>query len=123
VRALARTPYPQDATLGPDLDILVTPSRTAIDLVNRTPRNYRNVQLWLNQQFVGNAKEIVIGEGQQNRFTLESFINRRGDHYPVGGILSPDKGFPVVLAELFDPATGKRHRVVVERKDQPPFRL
>jgi hypothetical protein len=37
------------------------------------------------------------------------FIDQHGRSYPVAGPITPDRGFPVVLVELFDPATGRKH--------------
>jgi hypothetical protein len=39
-------------------------------------------------------------------------VNRYGEPYPIGGFFTPDKTFPVVLVEVYDPATGKRHRLL-----------
>ena len=62
------TPYPSDAVLGEDWDIVVTKARGELVLTNRAPRSFRNVQVWLNRQYVAEAKLIRIGSG--NRIPL-----------------------------------------------------
>ncbi len=118
VRAeLAAMRYPETAPRGSDLDILTRGKKSGyLRLTNRTPVNYQNVDLWLNQQYVAHMKEIKIASGGRSMSVpLSQFINRHGESFPVGGFLTPDKGFPVVQAELFDPATGQRHRLLVRR--------
>lgn len=111
---LAKTPYPKDAPRGEDFDIVVTHKGGGIRLDNRTPRAYEHLQLWLNQQYVRSIPLIKVGNAApENRLDLKGFLNTRGDRFPVGGLLTPDKGAPVVLAELFDPSAGKRHRLLV----------
>jgi hypothetical protein len=114
---LSQLRYPADAPAGPDLDIVVRQKGSSLDLKNRTPAAYRDVQVWLNQQFVSPLPQLPIAEGGETRdVPLRQFINHRADPYPVGGFLSPDRGFPVVLAELYDPATGLKHRLLVRRQ-------
>jgi hypothetical protein len=117
---LSKLAYPKDAPLGPDLDVLVVRTGGALELVNRTPSTYRNMQVWLNQQYVARIDAVQIGSPEglgaaasRNRLDLARFINLHGEPFPTGGLLAPEKSFPVVLAELFDPATGKRHRLLV----------
>jgi hypothetical protein len=114
---LAATPYPKAAPLGDDLDILIIRHGWDIQLVNRTPRSYRDVQLWLNQQYVGDVNRIQIGA--QNSVPLSDFVNSHREAYPVGGFLDPDRGYPLVLAELFTPTDGKRHRLLVRLTNAP----
>lgn len=114
---LAATAYPGRAERGDDLDILVIRQGWNIQLINRTPHHYRDVQVWLNQQYVGDMKRIQIGT--QNRTALSNFVNQYREPYPVGGILSPGQGYPLVHAELFDPATTKRHRLLVQVNYKP----
>lgn len=111
IDALSKLAYPADAELGDDLDIVVSRRGGRIALANRTPHSYENVLLWLNRQYVHSAGRIAIGP--DNTLVLRTFVNRYGETFPVGGLLSPDKGFPVVLAELYDPVTHKRHRLTM----------
>ncbi|MCX5660241.1 MAG: hypothetical protein NTW19_11035 [Planctomycetota bacterium] len=111
---LAKTTYPKDSSRGEDIDIVVTRKGNTLKLNNRTPMAYENMQFWINQQYVRETKLIKIGNDVgDNRFELSDFLNVRAEPFPTGGLLTPDKGSPVVLAELFDPATGKRHRLLV----------
>lgn len=113
--ANARLPYPKAAAVGKDLDIVVTQSRAALTMNNRTPQSYRNVQVWLNQQYVAQIASLDISGDQPARLGLQEFVNARGDGYPIPNLFKPDKGYPIVLAELFDPATGLRHRLLVRK--------
>ncbi len=113
VTQLAATPYPESAPLGDDLDILVVTHGRSLQLVNRTPRSYNNIQLWLNQQFVGNVETIAIGT--DNSVNLLHFINRYHETYPAGSFLHPDRAFPVVKAEIYDPAAKVRHRLIARQ--------
>lgn len=108
---LSALDYPADAPYGPDLDVLVVRSNADIRLVNRTPRNYSAMQLWLNQQWVADSGLVQIGT--DNTRLLTDFVNRLREPYPVGTLLNPEKTYPLVLAELYNPAEGVRHRLIV----------
>lgn len=107
-------PYPGDATEGPALDVVVTRERDQIRLVNRTPRTYDDLQLWLNAQYVAPVDRVAIGG--DNVMRLPGFINGFGEAYPVGSFLRPERSAKLVLAELYDPHAKLRHKLVV----QPP---
>ena len=114
---LSRLPYPADAVPGPDLDILVRQDGGTLRVKNRTPAAYRDAQLWLNQQYVSPVREVPIAAGGDHQnLPLRGFINQHGEPFPVGGFLTPDRGVPVVLAELYVPATGQKHRLLVRRE-------
>lgn len=108
---LAQLDYPAGAEHGPDLDIVVRRDGDRVTLINRTPQTYRDVRVWINQQYVRELAFIEIGP--DNTLDLTRWINRHGEPFPVGTLLAPDKAFPVVLAELVDPETGLRHRLLV----------
>ena len=111
IEQLQVLPYPSSAPVTADLDIVVRRDGGALMLVNRTARRFENVQIWLNQQHVGLVPRIAIGDA--NRFDLSSFINEYGEPYPIGGLLTPEKTFPIVLAEMFDPGAPARYRLLV----------
>ncbi len=113
VNEMADRSYPADAELGADLDIVVRQHRDRLSLSNRTPRRYADVQLWINQQYVADVASIEIGNGNQVLF--ENLINRHREHYPTPGFLTPDRYFPVHLAELYVPQENRRHRLLVQR--------
>ena len=119
VQVLSQLSYPAEAELAADLDIVVVRRGSALLLTNRTAYPYEQMQLWLNQQYVSQIERITIG--RENRFNLKRFTNRHREPFPVAGFLSPDKAFPVVLAELYDPEADKRYRLTVNVKDQPSF--
>lgn len=116
---LSKLSYPAEAAAGADLDILVIKKGDTIHFVNRTTAVHRTVQVWINQQYIGLVDEIPIGVS--GNFALASFINKYGEAFPVGGFLNPDKSFPIVLAELFNPSTEnstrQRHKLVVRSED------
>lgn len=107
---LAALDYPADAEYGPDLDVVVDREGSTVVLVNRTPAVYRDVRVWLNQQYVRELPRIEIGPG--NRFDLTRWVNEHREPFPVGSLLAPEEAQPVLLAELFDPETGLRHRLL-----------
>ena len=98
IKELSQTPYPWNADTK-DLDVVVVRDGPAIVLTNRTPAVYRKTQVWLNQQYVAMVDEIPIGS--PTRFELRQFINEHEEPFPVGGLLTPEKTRPVVLAELY----------------------
>ena len=109
---LSRYPYPKSAPLGDDLDIqFVRTGRQSFYLINRTARPCPKGQLWINREYVGLTDGIGIGA--DNTYDLKRFINAHGELYRVGALLQPEKSYPIVLAEFYDPATGQRHRLVV----------
>ncbi len=116
---LAKLRYPREAPVGRDLDILMLQKDRNFTFVNRTTEAHKNVQLWLNQQYVGLIDEIPIG--MSPTFQMGHFINQYGEAYPIGGLLNPDKSYPLVLAELYNPSTenstGQRHKIVVRSED------
>lgn len=110
---LASKPYPAQVALGEDLDILVIVDGAQMQLVNRTPRTYDKVELWLNQQYVGLVERINIGT--DNQYNLHLFANRYQETYPTGSFLHPDRAFPVVQAEIHNPLTNTRHRLIARQ--------
>ncbi|MEO1236885.1 MAG: hypothetical protein AAFX76_08870 [Planctomycetota bacterium] len=108
---LAALEYPADAAYGPDLDIVIDRDGSAVVMINRTASVFRDVRVWLNQQHVRELPRIEIGPG--NRFDLTRWINEHREPFPVGSLLTPEEARPVLLAELFDPETGLRHRLLV----------
>lgn len=115
VATLAALKYPEEVENVEDLDILVRRKGEQITLSNRTPSNYNNMYLWINRMYV--AEPISVAIGPDNRFNLRTFVSQHRRSFPVAGFLAPDKAFPVVLAELYDPATDTRYRLTTIRDD------
>lgn len=111
---LAALVYPREADYGQPLDILVVRQGAAVTLINRTARDYHEVEIWLNQQYVTTLARLDIGPG--THLGLTAFVNRHGEIYPVGGLLTPDLNQKLLMAELFDPATGLRHHLLVQNR-------
>lgn len=110
---LAALDYPATAEYGPDLDIVVVGRRDTVYLTNRTAYRIEDVELWLNRQWVSEPPDIEVGAGVS--LSLTRFINQYKEPYPVPGFLRPGDSFPVVLAELYDPETGLRNRLLVQK--------
>lgn len=114
---LASLIYPSQSNRGGDLDILVVRTAGSIKLVNRTPRVYHNVELWLNQQYVNIIPKLEISQSSGGKhMSLPTFINKHGQAYAVGGLLTPELNQPLLIAEIFDPATGLRHHLLVQQR-------
>lgn len=105
--ALAELRYPADAEVGPSLDVLAETWRHELHLINRTARTYRDMQLWLNREYVREVERVRIGEG--NYFDLRSFVNRWQEPYPIGWLLAPERRLELVHAELYDPEANVRY--------------
>lgn len=109
---LASLEYPADAEYGDDLDIVVVRSGRSLELANREPSAFADKQLWLNRQYVTFIDRIAIGTG--NAVDLDGCINQYQESYPRNQFLHPDRGKPLVLAELYDPTTGLKNRLLVQ---------
>ncbi len=109
-RDVATLAYPEEAQVGPDLPVHVVRDGRQIEVINLSSRSYRRVELWLNQAYARPVDRLEIGK---NWLSLRRFVNDFGETYPTGTLLSPDKNEPVVLAELYDPSTRVKHRLVV----------
>lgn len=115
-RQLADLEYPKDANYGEDLDIRATKQGAVLVLVSREPKSYENVQLWLNRQYVSVIERVDVA--QQIDAPFAYFINEYGESFPVGWLLAPEEARPVLSAEVYDPGTGLKHRLVaVTEKD------
>lgn len=111
VRELAKIEYPADATDAGTLDIDVLTRGDRIVVVNRTPRRYENVRLWLDGRYVRSVTRIDIGS--DNAWPLNTFINRYREPYPTGTLLRPEARQPPTMAQLHDPASGALHALTV----------
>jgi len=115
---LAQLRYPDQIKNVKDVDVVANQTRTQVQFVNREPVDFTNVYVWLNRQYVGYIRRIEIGnQGSANHFDLDGFFNLHKLHYPVGGILSPDRGFPLATVDIYDPATQTIYRAVVRRPE------
>ncbi|QDU33452.1 hypothetical protein KS4_15000 [Poriferisphaera corsica] len=112
---LAAIPYPADAQYAPNPDIVAQREGHNLRLINRTPWEYTDIQLWINQQYVKRIDTIKIGTN--NLYSLETCINEFEQPFPTGTFLKPERSFPVVLTELYDPISEKRYRL-----NSPPVR-
>ena len=112
---LSSLEYPADADYGDDLDIVVVRKGQSLELANREPIVVEDKLLWLNRQYVAYVDRIAIGNG--NTVDLDRCINRYQESFPRNQWLHPDRGRPVVLAELYDPETGLKNRLLVQPQE------
>lgn len=117
VKKLASLDYPDKAGYGDDLQVIITREDGVLRLNNTGIVTKRDCLLWINRQYVTLLPLLKIGTG--NTVELTACINRHEEPYPVGYWLRPDLDQRVVLTELFDPATGLRHRLVTRPPRDP----
>ncbi len=97
VAKLADIGYPDDVVTTAQRDILLVRKGAKLTIYNRTAHVYRDFQLWLNGEYVAVIDELKIGRLELG---MRGFINEYGESFPVGHFLSPNKAYPVVLAEI-----------------------
>ncbi|MEM1444933.1 MAG: hypothetical protein AAGF84_02665 [Planctomycetota bacterium] len=100
---LAELDYPADAEIGQPLQLEVIRDGQHLRFINREPREFRRVTLWLNQQYAGVAERIAPGSYESvsaNSVPLGAFINEHGEPFPVGRFLAPDDTIALVSAEM-----------------------
>ena len=114
-RALSALRFPEDVPYTDSVDIVVVRTGGTLRLVNREARSFENVEIWLNDQYVHRVAKIELGES--NIFALNEFINEHREPFPVGNFLQPELARRVSSAELFQPDTGKRYRIIVQPHD------
>lgn len=115
---LSQLTYPSEVKNVKDLDIVAKQTRTQVEFTNREPIAFHNVYVWLNRRYVGFVPKIEIGhDGFTNNYNLDRFYDLNKEHYPVGGILSPDRGFPLTTLDIYDPGTQTIYRTVVRTSD------
>ncbi len=96
-----------------DLDMTVIQDRKSIKITNRTVKSFNNVQVWVNQRYVTRVDSIPAGK--TTSVALKSLMNQYGEKYPVPGLFRPDRSFPALLVELYEPDTNQRHRLIVQK--------
>ena len=111
VKELPKHAFPTEAQLGDDLDIIVIREDETFLLINRTAHSYHNLQLWLNREYVAQIELIDIGTA--NRYELARWINKYQEPFFVPRFLAPDRKKSIAQAEIYDPVTKLRHRLVV----------
>lgn len=106
--------YPGDKQLfAGDIDITVIQDSKSIKLTNRTVTSYKNVQVWVNQRYVTRVDNIPVGK--TTSIPLKHLINQYGEKYPTPGLFRPDRSFPALLVEIYEPDQNKRYRLIVQK--------
>jgi hypothetical protein len=96
--ALATRPYPMYLHRAESIDIQVFREGTMLEVVNTTPRSYRDFDLWVNQRFVRHVKSLPAGETV--RLSLRDFYDELGEPFRAGGFFRTEAPMPVRLVEM-----------------------
>jgi hypothetical protein len=96
--AKATRPYPYDLHQDAVIDIQVFRDGPRIEIVNSTPRSYRDFDLWINQRYVRHVDGLAAGETL--RMSLWDFYDERGDRFSAGGFWRTEEPTPVRLVEI-----------------------
>ncbi|MEM8782148.1 MAG: hypothetical protein AAGE65_04745 [Planctomycetota bacterium] len=122
---LAALRYPADARQGEPLQLEAIRDGKHLRFINREPREFRRVTLWLNQQYAGVAERIAPGSYENvgsNSVPLGAFINRYGEPFPTGNFLAPDDTQALVSVEMvFDDDDGSTRRPLTVWPDRRWF--
>ncbi|QNN24226.1 hypothetical protein HED60_18770 [Planctomycetales bacterium ZRK34] len=110
---LAPQYYPAEAETAEPLDVEIVRVGNAIRFDNRTINEYRDVEIWLNQQYGAHIDHIAIGHNQP--ISLKSFVNQYGEIYPVARFLAPDADQALVLGDMLK--DGKIHKLTVRLRN------
>ncbi len=94
---LAAMRYPEDAPVDDPLHVDVERTGETVRFINREPRAFRDLTLWINQEYAGRVERLDIGPG--NTTSLRRFVNRYGERFPVGRFLAPDETVALVSVE------------------------
>ena len=95
---LASRGYPRDLHRTETVDIQVFRDGSTIELVNATPKGYRDFDLWINQRYV--RRIAVLPAGKTIEVSLWGFFDERGETLNAGGFLTTDLPTPVYLVEI-----------------------
>ncbi|HWB20071.1 MAG TPA: hypothetical protein VG711_07220 [Phycisphaerales bacterium] len=96
--ALATRPYPTELHTTNTADIQVFRNGTEIAIVNSTATSYRNVDVWVNQQYVRHVDAIPAGKTVE--LSLWDFHDDYGATPSAGGFFRTYEPTPVRLVEL-----------------------
>lgn len=90
--------YPFWLKQGETVDVQVITEGETILIVNATPVDYQNVDIWLNQRYLHHADRIAPGENK--RLYLGNFWDVRGEGPHPGGAFRYYPPTPVRLVQL-----------------------
>lgn len=79
-------------------DIQVFRNGADIEIVNSLPRTFRDVDVWVNQQYVRHVDEIPAGATV--RLSLREFYDELGEPFNAGGFFRRIEPTPVVMVEI-----------------------
>lgn len=95
---LAGPPFPERLHEANAVDIQVFRKGTSIELVNATPREYRDFKLWVNQRYMKSVDHLE--PGQTLRLSLWEFHDERGEVMNAGGFFRAYEPTPVRMVQM-----------------------
>lgn len=95
---LACPPFPEHLHEANAVDIQVFREGTSIELVNATPRRYRDFKLWVNQRYMKRVDQLAPGETL--RLSLWEFYDERGELMNAGGFFRTHEPDPVRMVQI-----------------------
>ncbi len=96
--AKATRPYPHHLHKANAIDMQVFREGDALQIVNSTPRSYRDFDLWINQRYVRRVDVLLVGDTVQ--ISLWDFYDQWGEAFNAGGFWRTDEPMPVRLVQM-----------------------
>ena len=96
--AHATRPYPKQLHQAGSVDIQAFRDGPRLEIVNSTPRSYRDLDVWINQRYLAHLDAMAAG--QTVVMSLWDFWDERGDRLSAGGFWRTQRPTPVRLIEL-----------------------
>ena len=95
---LASPRYPQELHRAESIDMQVFRRGTTLEIVNSTPRTYRDFDLWINQRYVRHVE--IWPAGELLKLSLWDFRDVRGEVINAGGFWRTKAPTPVRLVQI-----------------------
>lgn len=96
--SLAMPTFPETLSQPESIDVQVFRENTNIEIVNTSPRSYRDVIVWLNRRYGRRVDEIIAGETV--RLSLWEFRDRLGEVFRAGGIFATEEPTPLRIVQI-----------------------
>jgi hypothetical protein len=94
----ATRPYPHELHVSKSVDIQVFRKGSRIQLVNATPRSYRDFELWINQRWMRHVEALPAGGSLE--LSLWDFYDERGEVINAGGFWRTEEPTLIRLVEI-----------------------
>lgn len=90
--------YPEHLHRAESIDVQVFRKGPTMEIVNSTPRSYRDFTVWINQRYARNVSSMAAGETL--KLSLWDFWDELGDRFSAGGFWRTEAPTPLSLVEL-----------------------